>query len=65
MPEDWDAEWDDEAAEPDRFCLLGGPAPCMDDICYGLGRCMHTDARYIYDPERPAAPLEQGGQSND
>lgn len=31
------------AAEEDLGggCKLGGPAPCIDDICHALGGCMH------------------------
>jgi hypothetical protein len=26
--------------EPVDVCKYGGPAPCIDDICHGLGGCM-------------------------
>jgi hypothetical protein len=34
---------EDEWFEATGVCKFGGPAPCIDDICHGLGGCMHYE----------------------
>jgi hypothetical protein len=39
-PSDWDDDWDDSCESCDG---TGERLICVDDICHGIGECIHGD----------------------